>query len=84
GPVGVPNHRPIPLLALRLQTSPANIVSSQVRELSRGTYLDPASRGVMEAYTLDPHDPHPLTAGVPPGFREVHSNRSWIVFERCL
>ena len=31
GPVGVPNHAPIPLLALYLKTSPANVVSLQVR-----------------------------------------------------
>ena len=28
GPVGVPNHAPIPLLALYLHTSPARIVSA--------------------------------------------------------
>ena len=31
GPVGVPNHAPIPLLALYLKTSPANIVSAAGR-----------------------------------------------------
>jgi hypothetical protein len=83
GPIGVPNHRPIPLLALRLKTSPSNIVSAQVRQLSRGTYVDPADAEVKRDYTLDPHDPHPLVAAVPPGFVLSAENRSWRVYTRC-
>jgi len=82
GPVGVPNHAPIPLLSLYLKTSPANIVSAQVRQIEYGTYLDPASREVEEDYVLDPHDPH-LPVSVPPGFTESATNRSWLVFTRC-
>ena len=37
---------------------------------------------VEEDYVLDPHDPH-LPVNVPPGFTEVHSNGSWLVFQRC-
>ncbi len=58
GPVGVPNHAPIPLLALYLKTSPANIVSAQVGHIARGVYVDPASREVEQDYVLDPRDPH--------------------------
>jgi hypothetical protein len=82
GPIGVPNHAPVPLLALYLKTSPKNIVSAQVRPISKGTYLDPASEEVEEDYVLDPHDPH-LPVAVPPGFIETHANRSWRVFQRC-
>jgi hypothetical protein len=83
GPVGVPNHAPIPLLALYLKTSPANIRSAQVGSISSGAYVDPASREVEDDYILDPHDPHePVT--VPPGFSELRSNRSWLIFERCV
>lgn len=82
GPVGVPNHAPIPLLSLYLKTSPANIVSAQVRPIEYGTYLDPASKEVEEDYVLDPHDPH-LPVSVPPGFTESATNRSWLVFTRC-
>ncbi len=82
GPVGVPNHAPIPLLALYLKTSPQNIVSAQVRPISSGEYVDPASREVEEGYVLDPHDPH-LPVNVPPGFAEVRANRSWLIFRRC-
>ena len=44
--------------------------------------MDPASREVEESYILDPHDPH-IAVSVPPGFREVRSNRSWLIFQRC-
>jgi hypothetical protein len=82
GPVGVPNHAPIPLLALYLKTSPTKVVSAQVSAISAGQYLDPASREVERDYVLDPHDPY-LPVSVPPGFTETHRNRSWLVFERC-
>ena len=83
GPVGVPNHRPVPLLALRLRTSPNGVISAQVSQLTRGTYVAPANAAVTARYTLDPHDPRRLTAAVPPGFRLVSSNRSWDVYQRC-
>jgi hypothetical protein len=82
GPVGVPNHAPIPLLALYLKTSPANVISAQVNQISYGTYVDPASVQVERDYVLDPHDPH-LAVTVPPGFTESATNRSWLIFRRC-
>ena len=81
-PVGVPNHAPIPLLALYLETSPRNIVSAEASQITHGSYVDPASREVEEDYVLDPHDPH-LAVNVPPGFTESHANRSWFIFARC-
>ncbi len=82
GPVGVPNHAPIPLLALYLRTSPANVLSAQVGHIDRGVYVDPATREVEEDYVLDPRDPH-VPVSVPPGFRAVGANRSWLIFARC-
>jgi hypothetical protein len=82
GPVGVPNHAPVPLLALYLKTSPQNIVSAEVRPIEFGEYADPASARVEQDYVLDPHDPH-LPTTVPPGFTEVHGNHSWLIFQRC-
>lgn len=82
GPVGVPNHAPVPLLALYLKTSPANVISAQVNQISYGTYVDPASVEVERDYVLDPHDPH-LAVTVPPGFTESATNRSWLIFKRC-
>jgi len=81
-PVGVPNHAPIPLLALYLQTSPRKIVSAEARQITSGTYVDPASKEVEDDYVLDPHDPH-LPVTVPPGFTETHANRSWFIFAHC-
>ncbi|HWG08281.1 MAG TPA: glycosyltransferase family 39 protein [Solirubrobacteraceae bacterium] len=82
GPVGVPNHAPVPLLALYLKTSPANVPSAEVGAISAGQYVDPASKEVEEDYVLDPHDPH-RPVNVPPGFLEVHANRTWLIFQRC-
>jgi hypothetical protein len=82
GPVGVPNHAPIPLLALYLKTSPANIRSAQVGSISRGVYVDPASREVEADYVLDRRDPHQAVT-VPPGFTAARANRSWLIFQRC-
>jgi hypothetical protein len=82
GPVGVPNHASVPLLALYLKTSPAKIVSPEAGHIAYGEYLDPASVQVERDYVLDPHDPVER-GNIPPGFVEVHANRSWLVFQRC-
>lgn len=82
GPVGVPNHAPIPLLSLYLKTSPRNIVSAQTKPIEWGTYIDPASVEVEHDYILDPRDPH-IPVSVPPGFQESATNRSWLIFKRC-
>jgi hypothetical protein len=83
GPVGVPNHAPVPLLALYLETSPRDIANSALERQRTGVYLDPASKRVETEYVLDPRDPI-VTVSVPPGFGEIAANRSWIVFERCV
>lgn len=83
GVVGVPNHRPIPLLALRLDASPARVLSAQAQPIVRGVYVDPATHRVETDYTLDRLDPHPLTAQVPAGFAPAGGDRSWLIFRRC-
>jgi hypothetical protein len=83
GPVGVPNHAPIPLLALYLKTSPRNVLSLQVGHIASGVYVDPANKGVEEDYVLDKKDPAPKIVNVPPGFTETRANRSWLIFHRC-
>ena len=82
GPVEAPNHAPIPLLSLYLKTSPVNVISAQVKQISYGTYIDPASIEVERDYVLDLHDPH-LAVSVPAGFSESATNRSWLIFMRC-
>ena len=82
-PVAVPNHRPVPLLALWLEEPPREIVSAQLRRPDRGLFIDPARARVRRNFTLDRNDPGVLTATVPPGFRRAAENASWVVYERC-
>jgi hypothetical protein len=82
GPIGVPNHAPVPLLALYLKTSPRNIVSPEAGHIASGIYIDPANKAVEEDYVLDSRDPVEKVS-VPPGFSEVATNRSWLIFRRC-
>ena len=56
--MGVPNHAPIPLLALYLKARPSLIVSAEAKPIEAGTYVDPASVEVEQDYVLDPRDPH--------------------------
>lgn len=83
GPVGVPNHAPIPLLALYLRTRPGRVVSAQVQRITRGIYVEAANHEVRQGYILDPHEPKPLTPMVPYGFTPLGSNGSWLVYEHC-
>ena len=82
-PITVPNHRPVPLLALWLDRRPSEIVTAvregedgdlQRVESETGYFFDPASAEVEENFTLDPNDPGELTAPVPEGFAEVERN----------
>ena len=82
GPIGVPNHAPVPLLSLYLKTSPRNIVSPESGHIASGIYVDPASKEVEAVYVLDKLDPVEH-ASVPPGFHEVATSRSWLVFQGC-
>jgi hypothetical protein len=82
GPVGVPNHAPIPLLALYLKTSPSRVQSAEAAPIRAGVYVDPASQDVEREYILDPKDPHSAVS-IPPGFAEVGANSSWLIFARC-
>jgi hypothetical protein len=82
GPIGVPNHAPVPLLALYLETSPRNVVSPEAGHIATGVYVDPAGNEVEADYVLDKHDPVEHVS-VPPGFTEVAANRSWLIFRGC-
>lgn len=82
-PVTVPNHRPVPLLALWLELPPREIVSAQLRTPRRGVYVDPASARVERNFILDPKDPGVLSAEVPRGFRRTAQNPSWVIYARC-
>jgi hypothetical protein len=83
-PISVPNHRAVPRLAAWLDLEPSQIVSSsEQRQPARGYFLDPANEDVVHHFVLDPNDPRRLTTKVPPGFRQVDRNESWILYARC-
>jgi hypothetical protein len=82
-PVAVPNHRPVPLLALWLDVRPDAIVPATRRRTARGTYVAPADAEVASDYILDPRDVDRRIAPPPPGFARAASNDSWRVFRRC-
>ena len=83
-PIGVPNHRPVPLLALWLDSAPERIVSAQDGGLqTHGAYVRPATPAVARDYILDPRDRSQAIPAPPAGFAQVAGNRSWLVFQRC-
>ena len=84
GPISVPNHRAVPRLAFDLDLEPSEIVSSsEQRQPRRGDFLDPAGPFVVHNFILDPNDPARFETPVPPGFRRVAHNRSWVLYRRC-
>ena len=82
-PVAVPNHRPVPHIALWTGIPPGQIISAQLEQPTRGLFVDPASERVLRNFTLDPRDPKTLTAAVPPGFERVAANESWVLYANC-
>jgi hypothetical protein len=79
-PISVPYATPIPLLALRLHTSPDQIV---IKQISTGTYLAVTTAAVYRQYQLDVNERPQRRGGVPSGFRQVARNRSWTAYQRC-
>lgn len=83
-PISVPNHRAVPRLAFQLDLRPSSIVSStEQRQPPRGYFLAPADEFAIENFLLDPNDPARLETEVPPGFRKVAANDSWLLYARC-
>ncbi len=83
-PISVPNHRAVPRLAAWLDLRPSQIISSSEQsQPDRGYFLDPANENVVRHFVLDPNDPRRLTTKVPPGFRRVARNQSWVLYARC-
>lgn len=82
-PAGVPNHRPVPLLALWMKVRPEDVVSLQERTIARGQYARPATPQVARDYVLDRRDRDKAIPPPPPGFNLVAGNESWQVYKRC-
>jgi hypothetical protein len=91
GPIAVPNHRAVPRLAFGLDVRPTDIVSAseavsaeEKHKLAEaGYWVQPASKFVIHNYILDPNDKTNFEIEVPPGFREVARNDSWIIYSSC-
>ena len=84
GKIAVPNHRAVPRLAYGLEIKPTQIVSASEEGVPRhGYFVAAADPFVIHNFILDPNDTTKLSLPVPPGFREVARNESWIVYRRC-
>ena len=62
---------------------PRSSAPARRRPPRRGYFLKPASPFVIHNFILDPNDPTRFSLTVPPGFRQVASNRSWVLYRRC-
>lgn len=82
-PITVPNHRPVPLLALWLDLDPKRIAVAQERRPRSGTYVTPSTPSVARDYILDPRDLDRRIPPPPAGFAPVDANASWRVFADC-
>jgi hypothetical protein len=82
GPVYVPNHRPVPILAYRLDRPADDFVDAQLSRPRRGIFIAPANAIVEQKFVLDPNDPKRLDAKVPTNFVRVTGNRSWALYEK--
>jgi hypothetical protein len=82
-PATVPNHRPVPLLALWLDIDPTRVAVAQEHRPSSGTYVVPASAHVARQYILDPRDVDPHIPRPPAGFDPAAQNASWHAYARC-
>ncbi len=82
-PVTVPNHRPVPLLALWLDLDPTRIAVAQEQRPRSGSYVVPSNRRVARRYILDPRDVDPRIPPPPVGFLPVGANASWRAFAQC-
>lgn len=83
-PLYVPNHRPVPSLAYWTGRRPSEVLSAQLHRPSPdGLFIAPATPEVERLSILDPNDPRRLDAEVPPGYRPIAANRSWLLYTGC-
>ena len=79
----MPNHRPVPLLALWLDVDPAEVADAQAGLPPRGTYLRPRTAQVARDYILDRRDRDRRVPPARSGFTIVGANSAWITLSRC-
>ena len=82
-PISVPNHRPVPLLALWLNVPAEQIFSAEDKRQLRGEFIATANAKVASDYILDPRDLNRVVVQPPSSFKAVGGNSSWRVYQRC-
>jgi hypothetical protein len=82
-PYVVPNRRPVPLVALWRDVSPAAIVDAQEGLPRSGTYVVPRTPEVARDYILDPSDLDRRVPPPPAGWRELRGTADWRVAASC-
>ncbi|MSX02321.1 MAG: hypothetical protein F2813_04075 [Actinobacteria bacterium] len=82
-PISVPNHRPVPLLAIWLDLPAQQIFSAADAPQPSGQFIATASPSVAADYILDPRDKDRSVVQPPASFKSVGSNESWVVYSRC-
>ena len=83
GPWACPTTRPIPLLALYLKTSPANIVSAQVGAHRTRRLRGPGEHGGRSGLRARPARPARRRQRARRASPSRALNRSWLIFQRC-
>ncbi len=83
GPISVPNHRPVPLIALWREQKPSSVLNAQDSPITSGYLFEPATERIARNFILDKRDPIATSTAVPRGFRLVTANRSWKLYLRC-
>ncbi len=82
-PISVPNHRPVPLLALWTDLPAEQIYSAADKRQRSGVFIAAATAKVASDYILDPRDLNRSVAPPPANFKLAGGNRSWLVYQRC-
>ena len=82
-PVTVPNHRPVPHVALWTGIPPGEIVSAQLAAADVGRLRRPRQRARAAQLHARPARSAQAHRDVPPGFERVAANRSWVLYARC-
>jgi hypothetical protein len=82
GPIYVPNHRPVPVLAYWTGRRPREIVPNFGEPAVNGVFVEPANAEVERLSILDPRDPAERRArGRPPQYRRLlAANGSWRIW----
>jgi hypothetical protein len=83
-PVYVPNHRPVPLIALWADVRPREVMvlPEDVEPFSGSLFL-PASEEIARQYLLDPNDPAPAELRIPQEYTLLARGERWHVYGRC-